>query len=70
MRWFLRGLTDHETHAGTRDADGIVLAVCGAVFEPLPLPSGDVALPGLPADPSQTCTHCRRVIDGTAWKRR
>jgi hypothetical protein len=64
VRWVLRTMGERDTHAGTRDPDGIVLAVCGAVFEPLALPGGDVALPGQPADPNQVCLHCQRVMAG------
>jgi hypothetical protein len=62
MRWSLRTVGDHDTHAVEGDHDGVVVALCGAAFELFPLPTGDIALSGRPIDPRQVCQHCVRVI--------
>jgi hypothetical protein len=62
MRWFLRTVGDHDTHAVEGEQDGVVVALCGAAFEPYPLLTGDIALPGRPIDSCQVCQHCERVI--------
>jgi hypothetical protein len=69
MRWFLRSVADHDTHAVEGGSDGVVVALCGAAFEPLPLPTGDIALPGRPVDPQQICAHCERVIHSKSRRR-
>ena len=71
LRWFLRSLGDHDTHHGTINGDGTVLARCGALFIPRPtlrivgpppgtLVTGDLALKGNPPDPGQVCPECGR----------
>ena len=58
MTWFLRSISDRDTHRGEL-YDGIVLAACGIRFEPLPLPFNRIALPGWPQDRDQICPDCR-----------
>ena len=60
MRWYLRSMADRDTHHGTLRGDGLVVAECGAVFEPISLPFGRLSLPGEPPDPDQVCPTCRR----------
>jgi hypothetical protein len=57
--WYLRSLSDHDTHKGELRPDGTMLALCGVQFEPRPLPLGRIALPGHPQDPEQICAKCR-----------
>ena len=60
MPWYLRSLADRDTHYGDLQPDEQVLAVCGAVFKPRPLPYGRLALAASPPDPDQTCPLCQR----------
>lgn len=60
-QWYLRSLSDRDTHRGELQPDGMVLAACGAAFKPLVLcVRGSLALPGGPADPDQICPSCYR----------
>ncbi|MFY9809432.1 MAG: hypothetical protein WCC38_18620 [Pseudonocardiaceae bacterium] len=59
VTWFLRSMSDRDTHRGRLQPNGTVVAACGAVFRPGDyLPRG---LPGDPPDPEQVCPDCRRV---------
>jgi hypothetical protein len=71
LSWYLRSLSDHDTHHGSMRHDGTVLARCGASFTPKPtlkvvgpppgqLVEGPAALRGYPKEPSQVCPECRR----------
>lgn len=71
MSWFLRSLSDHDTHEGELRGDGTVLAHCGLRFTPRPtlrvagpspaeLVAGPLALKGSPPDPDQICPVCQR----------
>jgi hypothetical protein len=57
--WYLRSVSDADTHCGELRPHGLVYAQCGAVFRPRPLPFDRLALPGQPLDPSQICPQCR-----------
>jgi hypothetical protein len=70
LTWFLRSLSDHDTHRGELRDDGSVLAHCGASFTPRPtlkvigpppgtLATGQLALRGSPPDPDQICPQCQ-----------
>ncbi|MGH3782783.1 MAG: hypothetical protein ACRDRO_19735 [Pseudonocardiaceae bacterium] len=60
MSWYLRSLTDADTHRGHSSAvTRSVHALCGVEFVPRPLPLGGPALPGAPLDPDQVCPACR-----------
>lgn len=74
VTWYLRSLSDHDTHRGRIRDDGTVLACCGVSFTPRPTlrvegpPPGELvaagpALKGNPPDPDQICPECQR--DGT-----
>ena len=71
LAWYLRSLSDRDTHHGSMREDGTVLARCGVTFTPRPtlrivgpppgkLVTGDLALKGNPPDPDQVCPECRR----------
>lgn len=60
MPWYLRSLGDRDTHYGDLQPDGHVIAVCGAVFKPRPLPYDRLALAASPPDPDQICPQCQR----------
>jgi hypothetical protein len=64
MGWYLRSLSDRDTHRGELRPDGMVTAVCGAVFRPVQYLSSGPALRGEPADPQQVCLKCRQVTQG------
>jgi hypothetical protein len=58
MTWYLRSLTDHDTHRGHLRR-GTVLTACGVEFSPLRAwRKGGLALPGKPPDPEQVCVEC------------
>jgi len=70
LLWFLRSLSDHDTHHGRMRADGTVAARCGLSFTPRPtltvagqppgaLVAGPLALKGNPPDPQQICRQCQ-----------
>lgn len=59
MAWYLRSAADHDTHRGELDQNDVVVAVCGATFQPLRLPYGRIALPGNPYDRDQVCPECQ-----------
>lgn len=60
MSWYLRSLDDRDTHYGQL-RDGRAHALCGAVFIPRELLTGNgPALPGLPPDGGQVCVICYR----------
>ena len=61
MTWYLRSTGDRDTHRGALRPDGTVVAQCGAVFPPKPLPYGRIALPGHPHDPDQICPECNEI---------
>jgi len=55
-RWYLRSLSDGDTHLGQWMPDGTVLAKCGVRFV---LKAQDYpGLEGSPPDPKQTCPAC------------
>ncbi|MGH3886577.1 MAG: hypothetical protein ACRDSZ_08390 [Pseudonocardiaceae bacterium] len=58
--WYLRSLADHDTHRGEL-RKGVVVAQCGARFEPLRWVSPGPGLPGKPPDPDQVCSECQRA---------
>ena len=58
--WYLRSMADRDTHRGA-EADGMVTALCGAVFAPFLVFGGGSALPGQPPDPEQICPDCYRA---------
>lgn len=60
MPWYLRSIADRDTHHGDLQPDGLVVAACGLVFKPRPLPYDRIALPGAPPDPNQICPQCQR----------
>lgn len=60
-RWFLRSLTDSDTHLGAwSGATRSVHSRCGREFVPVALPYGGYFLPGPPQDPAQICPQCQR----------
>ena len=59
MRWYMRSVADHETHAGHRQ-DEEVWAICGTHF---PYTALTVTLPGRPPDPQQVCPFCRKRLE-------
>ena len=60
MTWYLRSISDGDTHCGQLDSDGTVAAQCGIQFSPRPLPFNRIALPpGYPPDPDQICPDCK-----------
>ena len=74
LSWYLRSLSDQDTHQGSIREDGTVLARCGALFTPRPtlkvvgsppgeLVTGELALKGHPPDPEQVCPQCQRGGD-------
>jgi hypothetical protein len=68
MTWYLRSLSDQDTHRGTwSGASRSVHAVCGAEFQPVALPYGGFVLPGLPPDPDQICSQCCILWDSSRW---
>lgn len=71
LAWYLRSLSDADTHKGRLRPDGTVAASCGAQFAPRPtlrvdgpipgeLVEGPLALRGNPPDPEQICQQCQR----------
>jgi len=60
MSWFLRSISDQDTHRGELHSDGTVAARCGIRFPPRLLPGG-LALPGHPQDRDQICPECQRA---------
>jgi hypothetical protein len=61
MPWYLRSISDRDTHRGTLlHPDGTVTAACGVHFRPRELFRGATALSGEPPDPGQVCPACRR----------
>src|SRR4051794_34935952 len=61
MSWFLRSMADRDTHYGELRGDGLVVAECGTVSEPISLAFGRLSLRGEPPDPDQACPACRRA---------
>lgn len=72
--WYLRSLSDHDTHRGQLNENGTVLAHCGVNFAPRPTwqvtgpPPGQLtaagpALRGNPPDPDQVCQDCASGAD-------
>lgn len=60
--WYLRSLSDRDTHHGELRPDGTVTAACGISFRPLCLLRGTgPALSGSPPDPDQVCPACKRA---------
>lgn len=59
VSWYLRSAGDCDTHCGELRPDGMVAALCGAVFVPKPLPLDRIALPGHPQDRDQICPACQ-----------
>ncbi|MEO7195953.1 MAG: hypothetical protein ABIZ05_14255 [Pseudonocardiaceae bacterium] len=59
MTWYLRSISDRDTHRGELQPSGKVHAECGAVFTPPAYLRG--GLPGEPPDPKQVCSACRGV---------
>ncbi|MDQ3761138.1 MAG: hypothetical protein M3460_05405 [Actinomycetota bacterium] len=59
--WYLRSLSDHDTHCGHLRR-GRVLAACGMEFLPLRAwRKHGAALPSEPPDPDQVCLECQRI---------
>ena len=56
--WCLRSARDHDTHKATPSAPGMVAALCGVSFRPVPLLLGEHFLPEAPADARQICADC------------
>lgn len=64
-RWYLRSAGDRDTHYGSWSGHtGSVRALCGAEFQPFPLPYGGTFLPGTPLHEDQVCPDCRSKISG------
>lgn len=73
MTWYLRSLSDQDTHRGELHGDGTVTAVCGATFRPKTtlrisgqpgeqqLVDAGPALPGNPPDPRRKCVRTAGV---------
>jgi hypothetical protein len=59
MSWYLRSISDRDTHRGELRPDGTVVARCGVVFRPKSLPYDRIALPGHPQDRDQICPDCK-----------
>jgi len=55
--WYVRSLTDGDTHCGELRGDGLVVAACNVVFPAKWLPG----LTGWPPDPGQVCPECERL---------
>jgi hypothetical protein len=60
VSWYVRSRADADTHrADEIRRDGTVVARCGVVFAPRPLPFDRIALPGHPQDRDQVCPDCK-----------
>ena len=66
MSWYLRSISDHDTHCGELATDGTVTATCGLTFRPKTLPRGRLSLLGHPYDRAQICPACDPHRNGGA----
>lgn len=64
--WWPESISDGGGHYGQCDGDGLVRAVCGLVFEPLPNPyTHQVMRHFTPADKEHACRDC--LANNAPW---